>query len=120
MSALSRSKRRASTRALLLPLALVSLWMVVAGAARAQQPTKELEDLRETTRILWQAQDYAAALKSAEKALPLVVREFGAEHEQTALQYFSLGLIAQAAGNLAVAERHFGETVRLREKVYGA
>ena len=42
-----------------------------------------------------------------------------ADHEQTGLQYYSLGLIAEKAGNLAAAQRYYTETVRVREKVYG-
>ncbi len=93
---------------------------MLAGIARAQEPSKELKELRETSQTMWRAGDYAAALQLAEKALPLVVREYGAEHEQAAIQYFSLALISQALGDLAQAERHFADTVRIREKVYGA
>lgn len=92
---------------------------VLAGTAQAQEPSKELKELRETSQALWRAGDYAGALQFAERALPLVVREYGAEHEQAGIQYFSLALISQALGNLGQAERHFAETLRIREKVYG-
>src|SRR5204863_9683915 len=85
-----------------------------------QQPSKELQELRETSRALYRAGDYAEALRFAERALPFVVREFGPDHEQTSVQYYSLGLTAEKAGNLAAAERYYVETVRLREKIYGA
>jgi CHAT domain-containing protein len=94
--------------------------LVLGGAALAQQPSQALEELRERSQAHWQDQDYAKAREAAERALQLVLREFGREHEQTAVQYFSLGVIAQAMGDYARAERYFADTVRVREKVYGA
>src|SRR5262249_21465928 len=94
--------------------------MVSLSSALAQQPSKELEQLRETSHALYRVGDYALALRSAEQALPLVIREFGPEHEQTSVQYYSLGLTAEKAGNLTAAERYYAETLRLREKIYGA
>jgi CHAT domain-containing protein len=91
----------------------------LGGAALAQQPSKELEDLRAQTQAHWRTEDYAGARRVAERALQVVLRELGPEHEQTALQYFSLGLIAEAMRDYAQAERYFADTVRLREKVYG-
>ena len=105
---------------LALAAAVVLLCVVLAGAALAQEPSRELKDLRDTSQAFWRAGDYASALQFAEKALPLVVREYGSEHEEAGIQHYSLGLIGQALGDLALAERHFTETVRIREKVYGA
>ena len=93
--------------------------LIAASGARAQQPSKELQDLRETSQALYRAGDYAQALRFAERALPLVLRDYGPDHEQTGLQYYSLGLTAEKAGNLAAAQRYYTETVRVREKVYG-
>lgn len=93
--------------------------LLAASGAHAQQPSKELQDLRETSQAFYRAGDYAQALRFAERALPLVIREYGPEHEQTGLQYYSLGLTAEKAGNLAAAQRHYTDTVRVREKVYG-
>src|SRR5262249_43918585 len=93
--------------------------MVSLSSALAQQPSKELEQLRETSHALYRVGDYALALRFAEQALPLVIREFGPEHEQTSIQYYSLGLAAEKAGNLAAAEKYYIQTVRLREKIYG-
>ena len=93
--------------------------LICVSPALAQQPSPELQGLQETTGELYKAGDFAAALRSAERALPLVVREFGPEHEQTGIQTYSLGLIAEAAGDLAAAERYFTQSVRIREKVYG-
>ena len=97
---------------------LAALMMLTPGA-RAQQPPKELQELRETSHAFYRAGDYALALQFAERALPLVIRTYGPDHEQTGLQYYSLGLTAEKAGNLAAAQRHYTETVRVREKVYG-
>jgi CHAT domain-containing protein len=98
----------------------VAVMLALDGGALAQQPSKALERLREQSQAHWRAQDYAGAREAAEQALRLVLREFGPEHEQTALQHFSVGLIAQAVGDYARAERHFADTVRVREKVYGS
>ena len=106
----------------MLRLTLILVWLagaLLGGAAQAQEPSKELKELRETSQALWRAGDYASSLQFAEKALPLVLREYGTEHEQTGIQYYSLALIQQALGNLGEAERNFSETVRIREKVYG-
>ena len=94
--------------------------LVLSDGAGAQQPSKELKELQETSTAFWKAGDFASALQLAEQALPLVIREYGPEHEQTGIQYYSLGLIAQAAGNLPRRRSYFTETVRVREKVYGA
>src|SRR6476660_8481137 len=95
------------------------LLLALAPAASAQQPSRELQNLQDTTRDLYQAGAYDEALQHAERALPLVIREFGAEHEQTSIQTYSLGLISERAGKLADAERYYSQTLRLREKVYG-
>jgi CHAT domain-containing protein/tetratricopeptide (TPR) repeat protein len=100
----------------LLALAMFAL----APQLCAQQPSAELSALRETTNLLYRAGDYAMALRKAEQALPMVVREYGADHEQTLIQYTSLGLIADKGGNLAAAQSYYAQSVRIREKVYGA
>ena len=64
---------------LLLCLATLAL----SGGAGAQQPSKELKDLQETSTAFWKAGDFASALQFAERALPLVIREYGPEHEET-------------------------------------
>jgi tetratricopeptide (TPR) repeat protein len=86
---------------------------------KAQQPSPELTQLRETANALYRSGDYALALQKAEQVLPLVIRQFGPEHEQTLIQYTSLGMIAEKAGNLPAAQRYHAESVRIREKVYG-
>ena len=67
-----------------LPVVLLCLvGLAFAGGAGAQQPSKELKDLQETSTAFWKAGDFTSALQFAERALPLVIREYGPEHEQT-------------------------------------
>jgi CHAT domain-containing protein/tetratricopeptide (TPR) repeat protein len=98
---------------------LMLAMLAFAPQLRAQQPSVELSELRETTNALYRAGDYALALQKAEQALALVIREYGAEHEQTLVQYTSLGLVAEKVGNLVAAQRYYAQSVRIREKVYG-
>ena len=102
-------------------LGLAALLVALSGAAaaRAQQPSKELHDLRETSYAFYRSGEYVQALRFAEQALPLVLRQYGPDHEQTGIHYYSLGLTAEMAGNFAAAQRHYADTVRVREKVYG-
>src|SRR5689334_14632310 len=86
----------------LVAVALLSWALVVP--ADAQQASKELSDLRETAADLYKSGDFARSLRFYERATPLLLREFGAEHEQMAIHYHSLGLVAEAAGDLAAAE----------------
>ena len=104
------------------PWRCIAIWLLVlalAEAAGAQQPSKDLADLRETASGLYKSGDFAAALSFYERATPLVLRDFGTEHEQVAIHYHSLGLVAEAAGNLAAAERYYRAAIPIREKVYG-
>src|SRR6202007_2483024 len=98
---------------------LVLMMLAFPPRLCAQQPSAELNGLRETANALYRAGDYALALQKAEQALPLVIRTFGPEHEQTLIQFTSLGLIAEKVGNLDAARRYHAESVRIREKVYG-
>jgi CHAT domain-containing protein/tetratricopeptide (TPR) repeat protein len=103
-----------------LSLVTISLLLLAfVPAASAQQPSRELQNLQDTTRDLYQAGSYDEALQYAERALPLVIREFGAEHEQVSIQTYSLGLISERAGKLDKAEQYYAQTLRLREKIYG-
>lgn len=98
-----------------------ALMLTVLGAGtHAQQASQELRALQDSTTQFYRAGDFDAALRFAEQALPLVIREYGADHEQVGIQYYSLGLVAEAAGRLGLAERYFAECLRLREKVYGS
>jgi len=100
-------------------IAVAAVLLASVGAARALEPSKELADLRQTASALYKSGDFAASLRLYERATPLVVRDFGREHEQTAIHYHSLGLVAEAAGNLAAAETYYRAAIPIREKVYG-
>jgi len=100
-------------------LALLASALLLAPGAAAQEPPPELQRLVESSHAYYRSGDYARALAVAEEALPLVLRTWGSDHERTGLHYYSLGLTAEMAGNLAAAERYYRETVRVREKVYG-
>jgi CHAT domain-containing protein len=99
---------------------LLAIFVLAPQLCAQQQPSVELQSLREAMRMLYRAGDYVTALRKAEEALPVVVREYGAEHEQVLIQYTSLGLFGEKAGNLAAAQRYYAESVRIREEVYGA
>ena len=100
-------------------IAILLAASLCAGVLSAEEPPAELKDLRETTAELYRAGDYAGALRLAERALPLVIRQYGAEHEQTGIHYFSLGLVSEASGKLGAAEGYFLRSLQIREKVYG-
>src|SRR5262245_55307279 len=100
-------------------VAFVLLMLPLLGAAQAQTASKDLADLRATAGDLYKSGEFAEALRLYERATPLVLRDFGAEHEQMAIHYHSLGLVAEAAGNLTAAERFYRAAIPIREKVYG-
>jgi CHAT domain-containing protein len=100
-------------------IAILLAASLCAGVLSAEEPSAELKDLRETTAELYRAGDYAGALRLAERALPLVIRQYGSEHEQTGIHYFTLGLVGEASGKLSEAEGYFLRLLQIREKVYG-
>ena len=89
-----------------------------AESAKAAEPSAELKGLQEIAQAFYRAGSYAQALEAAEKVLALTVKEFGPEGEQTAIQEYGVGLVAERAGKLVDAERHYAASVRIREKVY--
>jgi CHAT domain-containing protein/tetratricopeptide (TPR) repeat protein len=101
------------------PIAIALAALLAAAVLRAEEPPAELKDLRETTAALYRAGDYAGALRLAERALPLVIRQYGSEHEQTGIHYYALGLVSEATGKLSAAEGYFQRSLQIREKVYG-
>lgn len=112
---LRRGRRSAGWLGLAFALAVAA----PLAAAQAQQPSKALEELHENGRAYYQARDYRESRLFYERALPLVIAEYGPQHEQTALAYYSLGLVTEAAGDLPAAERYYRQSVALREIVYG-
>src|SRR4030095_6123850 len=97
-------------------VAVSLLTLAIVGSADAQQASKELSEVRETASDLYKSGDFSQSLRFYERATPLVLRDFGAEHEQTAIHYHSLGLVAEAVGNLAAAERDYRGATPLRAK----
>ncbi|MGI9426192.1 MAG: CHAT domain-containing protein, partial [Hyphomicrobiaceae bacterium] len=85
----------------------------------AQQPSDELKSLRQLSNQFYKAKDFDKALTIGEQALELTIKEFGANHEQTAIATYGLGLSAEQVGDDTKAVRYFGETVKIREIVYG-
>ena len=85
----------------------------------AAEPSPQLKALQDRTRALYDARDYRASLEVARKVLALTIAEFGPDHEQTAIQTFSVAFLAEAVGDLALAEASYKESVRIREIVYG-
>src|SRR5262245_65072679 len=110
LAATPSPRRRRSRHAARLALLFLCL-LATAGILHAQQPPKELQELRETSQGFYRAGDYAQALHFAERALPLVIRTYGPDHEQTGLQYYSLGLTAERS------EEHTSELQSLRQLV---
>ena len=99
------------------------LWVLPAVLAqtvtKAQLPSAALKQLQDKAAELYRRGDYAAALAESDRALASTRAEFGPDHEQVAIQAYGLGLVAEAAKRLDIAERAFRENVRIGEKVYG-
>lgn len=97
-----------------------ALLMAMPARSQSKEPSPELAGLREIVANFYRTGAYDEALEASERALTLAMREFGAEHEQIAIQSYSAGLVAERAGRLADAERYYRQSVAIREKVYGA
>jgi len=93
--------------------------VVTSAFAQAAEPSAELNGLQEIAQNFYRSGAFAEALETAEKALVLTLNEFGPESEQAAIQEYGVGITAERAGKLDVAERHYRASVRIREKVYG-
>ncbi len=87
--------------------------------AWAQKASPELLSLKDSMYASYAARDFQRALQAGQQALPLIVREYGAEHEDTGIHAHTLGLISLELGDLQTAERYFRDHVRIAEKVYG-
>lgn len=118
MTTATPSTRRARARVALL-LGLLLCVMPREAFAQARLPSSELLSLQELASEYYKAGDLREALATSERALALAVREFGADHEQTAIQTYGIAYVAEALGDLALAERQYRESLRVREIVYG-
>ncbi len=83
------------------------------------EPSDALKAVQQLSANFYKAGAYAEALEFAEKALALTLTQFGRDHERSAIQTYSVGLIAEAAGRLDDAARHYRESAVIRDKVYG-
>ncbi len=86
----------------------------------AAELSAKLEALQKKAAALYQSGLFREALQTSQEALEQTIEEFGPDHEQTSIQAFGVGYAAEALGDLAEAERRYAESVRIREKVYGA
>lgn len=110
-----------------LGIVAVSLAVVLAAAmlpagllfAQAQLPSPALQKLQSVARDLFQRRQWPEALVASEQVLEATRSEFGRDHEQVAVQAYGLGLVAEAAARLDVAERAFREAIRVMSVVYG-
>ena len=94
--------------------------LCVAGQARAKDMSEQLKALQAQYTDLYREGAYERGLAAAEKALALGIKEFGAEDEQISILAQSVGILAEAAGNLPLAEAKYKQAVRIGEKIYGA
>ena len=111
--------RGLGTLLLLLALAPVALPSLRLDPASAAEPSERLKQLQQQAASLYQAGSYGQALQAGKQALAQAVAEFGADSEQASIQAYGVGMVAEAAGDFAEAERQYAESVRIREIVYG-
>ncbi len=102
-----------------LALAMAALFPAGTLPAAAAEPSAKLKQLQEEGARLYKAGAYAEALPAAQKTLEQAIAEFGKDSEQAGIQTWSVGLVAEAAGDYAEAERQYTESVRVREIAYG-
>ncbi len=121
MTAMKRSVIPAELVPLLLS-GVLALFYALAGASSvsAAAASDELKTLQAQYTDLYRDGRYDEAREPAQEALALAIRHYGAGHEQTAIQAQSVAMIAEAAGDLATAERYFRQALAIDKKVYGA
>lgn len=82
-------------------------------------PSAALTRQQEAAAELWRQRDFAGALSAYQRLLTATRAEFGTDHEQVAIQAYSLGLVAEQAGRLDLAEQAFRQNIAIGEQVYG-
>lgn len=92
---------------------------VAQGTADGRLPSPALRQQQEAAAALWRQRDFAGALAAHQRVLAATRAEFGPDHEQVAIQSYSVGLVAEQAGRLDLAEQAFRENIAIGEKVYG-
>ena len=88
-----------------LAFVLVALFAVRAAPANAADPSEKLKQLQNEGARLYQAGSYMQALPVARQALAQAAEEYGPDSEQAGIQAYGGGLVADAAGNFAEADR---------------
>ncbi len=94
-------------------------FLLLARSAHASEPSEKLKAVQKEAAAFYQAGSYREALKASEQALALTIEEFGPKSEQASIQAYGAGYAAEAAGDLAGAERHYVQSLQIREIVYG-
>ncbi|MGE0765231.1 MAG: CHAT domain-containing protein [Hyphomicrobiaceae bacterium] len=118
-----------AAKAIVRSLAMAVLGVLLAlSAAEAQDradradgrlPSPALRQQQAAATELWRQRDFAAALAAHQRLLAATRAEFGPDHEQVAIQAYSLGLVAAQAGRFDLAEQALRENIAIGEKVYG-
>ncbi len=96
------------------------LLLAPLATARAAELSEKLQALQKKAQTLYQNGAYREALEASKETLAETVAEFGPDHEQTSIQAFGVGYVAEAVGDLAEAERRYAQSVRIREIIYGS
>ncbi len=104
----------------LLGPALALLCISIAGVSHAAEPSAKLKSLQDSATTLYRAGSLREALAAAQQAFALTVREFGPDTEEAAIQSYSVAFVAEAVGDLALAEKQYRKSLRIREIVYGS
>ncbi len=98
---------------------LLAFSAALAPAGRAVELSEKLQALQRKATALYESGAYREALQASEETLAETLAEFGPDHEQTSIQAFGVGYAAEAAGDLAEAERRYSQSIRIREEIYG-
>lgn len=101
-------------------IAIFALLGMSTLSAHAKEPSAALLELRERATALYRAGSYQEALDVVRQVVDLTSREFGPDDEQTAIQAYGAGLVADDAADLPLAERYYRQAIAIQEKVYGA
>lgn len=91
----------------------------LGAQAQGRLPSAELQRQQAEAEEHFRRKQWPEAIAARERVLATTRQEFGTDHEKVAIEALSLGLVAEAAGRLDLAERALRENVRIGELVYG-
>ncbi len=91
----------------------------VAARAQIKEPSAELKNLRALATDFYKSGAYKEALTFSQQALAKTIEEFGENSNQAAIWTYSVGFIADKAGDFDAAVVAFQKSVAVREVVYG-